>query len=921
MRLPAGPGAALYDILPKPAEGSGPTTSGRSRPSRQQPRTNATSRAKGGTSAVQVWAALRSASVEGRFEAFHSDDRSALVGRKEEFELLLRRWSKVKDGEGQVVLLSGEAGIGKSRLTAALLAQMSGEPHVRLRCFCSPQHTDSALHPSIGQLERAAGLAHGDSVQSKLDKLDTLLARGAASPQDSALLAELLSLPNDGRYPTLALDPQQRRQRTMEALLAQMEALAQSEPVLMIFEDAHWTDPTSLELVGRILQRIVALRVLLIITFRPEFEPPWIGLPHVTAITINRLGRRDIDAIIDHIVGNKFLPLSLREDMIDRTDGIPLFVEEMTKAVLEAENEDEARRTAAAIPSPRLAIPATLHASLMARLDRLGPAKEVAQIGSAIGREFSHLLIAAVAGKSPAELEIALDRLITAGLLFRQGVPPHANYLFKHALVQDAAYSTLLREHRRALHANIAETLETRFADTVERQPELLARHCGEAELLEKAAELWAKAGQRSLERAALPEAAEQLTRALSQIGSLPSTPALRREEIKLQVALITPLMHFRGYGAAETKAAALRARTLIEQAEARDETPEDPLLLFSVLYSFWVANFNDFHADAVNELAAQFLRRAEEQKAATQQMLGHRLVGISQATIGNLAEALEHFDRAIASYNPREHRQLAARFGQDIRVAALCYRSWIRWMLGYPEAALADAKSAVAEARDVGQGVPLMYSLYFTSYALIHCGEYEAANVQLDELIPLATEKNAAQWRGGGMMHRGCIQALTGKPSDAITMIPAGIAAWQSSGSVVFIPWYVSHMARACAELGQFDDAWRHVNEAFKAIETTGETWCESDIHRTAGDIALLAPEPEVNKAERHFSRALAVAREQQAKSWELRAATSLARLWCDRGERNKAGELLAPVYGWFSEGLQTLDLKQAKGLLDELA
>jgi hypothetical protein len=384
----------------------------------------------------------------------------------------------------------------------------------------------------------------------------------------------------------------------------------------------------------------------------------------MTAVTINRLGRRDIDAIIDRIVGNKFLSLDIREDLIDRTDGIPLFIEEMTKAILEAESEEDARRTTATIPSAKLEIPATLHASLMARLDRLGPAKELAQIGSAIGREFSHMLVEAVAGKPQADLDNALQRLIGARLLFRQGVPPHAHYLFKHALVQDAAYSTLLREHRRALHKKIVEALEGRFADMVERQPELLARHCSDAGLIEKAAGLWARAGQRSLERAALPEAAEQLNRALTLIASLPSTPALRQEEIKLQVTLITPLMHFRGYGAPETKAAALRARTLIERAEARGEPPEDSFLLFSVLYSFWVANFNSFHASTVTELAAQFLKRAEEQKEATLQMLGQRLVGVSQATIGNLPEALIQFDRAIASYNPAEHRQLSARFG-----------------------------------------------------------------------------------------------------------------------------------------------------------------------------------------------------------------------------------------------------------------
>jgi class 3 adenylate cyclase/predicted ATPase len=875
---------------------------------------------KGIAGLVQVWAALRPAIVEGRFEAFHRDDLTVFVGRDEELQLLLRRWSRAKEGEGQVVLISGEAGIGKSRLTGSLLQQISEEPHARLRCFCSPQRTDSALYPIIGQLERAAKLTHEDSVRVKLDKLDAVFVRSTTSPVDSALFAELLSLPNDGRYPVLAVDPQERRKKTLEAFVTQIDSLSRSEPVLMIFEDAHWTDPTSLELVGRILERIVELRVLLIITFRPEFVPPWIGLPHVTALTINRLGRRDINAIIDRIVGNKFLPPGVREDMIERTDGIPLFIEEMTKAMLEADSEEEAFKTAAAIPSPRLEIPATLHASLMARLDRLGAAKELAQIGSAIGREFSHQLMEAVAGKSPAELETALGRLIGAGLLFRQGVPPHANYVFKHALVQDTAYSTLLREHRRALHGKIVDALESRFADTVERQPELLARHCTEAGLIERAAGLWAKAGQRSLECAALQEAAEQLNRALAQIASLPSTPALRREEIKLQVALITPLMHFKGYGAQETKDAALRARTLIEQAEARGEAPEDPLLLFSVLYSFWSTHFNTFHASTVTGLAAQFLERAEEQGAAIPQMLGHRLVAVSQASVGNFVESFAHCDHVIASYNPTEHRQLAARFGQDIRVAARCYRSWVRWMLGYPDGAIADAKTAVAEAREVGLGVSLIYCLYFTSFPLIHCGAYAAANAQIDEFMTLATEKNAAQWRGGGMMHRGSIQALTGKAADAITMISAGMAAWRSSGSALFLPWHVSHMARAHAELGQFGEAWQHIGNALRAIETAGDAWCESDVHRTAGEIALLQPTPDIAKAEAHFARALEIARAQRAKSWELRATTSLTKLWCDRGEHNRARELLVPIYDWFTEGLDTRDLREAKTLVNAL-
>jgi class 3 adenylate cyclase len=496
---------------------------------------------KGITGHVRAWAALRPSSVEGRFEALHASRLTDLVGRDEELELLLRRWSKAKSGEGQVVLLSGEPGIGKSRLTAALMERLAAEPHTCVRYFCSPQHTDSAFFPIISRMERAAGFSHDDTPQAKLDKLDALLARFTPR-QDAALFAEMLSLPNDGRYPTLEMAPQQRRQKTLEALTAQLEALSHQKPMLMIFEDAHWADPTSLEAFGRAIDRTRNLAVLLIVTYRSEFEPPWVRRSHVAALTLNRLGEREIAAIIDGVIGNKPLPASIRQEIIERTDGIPLFVEEMTKAVLEADSESDARQTAAAVPSTALAVPASLHASLMARLDRLGAAKDVAQIGAAIGREFSQALLGVVAGQSEAELASALDRLIAGGLLFRQGMPPHATYLFKHALVQDAAYGTLLREPRRALHARIAETLESKFAETAENQPELLARHCTEAGLIEKAAGLWGKAGQRSLARAALLEGAEQLKRALDQIATLPASPDLRREEIKLRVAFANAL-------------------------------------------------------------------------------------------------------------------------------------------------------------------------------------------------------------------------------------------------------------------------------------------------------------------------------------------------------------------------------------------
>jgi predicted ATPase len=592
----------------------------------------------------------------------------------------------------------------------------------------------------------------------------------------------------------------------------------------------------------------------------------------------------------------------------------------MTKAVLEAAGEGATERAVAAIPSSSVAVPASLHASLMARLDRLGPAKEVAQIGAAIGREFSHALLAALVRQPEAKLGSVLDRLIAAGLLFRQGIPPHATYLFKHALVQDAAYGTLLREPRRALHARIAETLERRFPEIAEHQPELLARHCTNAGLIEKAAGLWGKAGQRSLERSALVEAAEQLTRALDQIATLPATPALRREQIKLQVALLTPLIHVKGYAAPETKAAAERARLLIEEAEALGEPPEDPLLLFSVLYSFWVARFVAFNGKVMRELAAHFLTLAGKQGGAVPLMVGHRNMGVSLLHTGDIEGARVHIDRAIALYDPAKHRQLATRFGQDVRVALLFYRSLALWPLGYPEGALADADRAIRDAREIDQAASLMAASTLTSLSHVHCGSFAIANAQLDEAITLANETGALFWKVGGMLVQGCLFAITGKASDAVRTITSGLSSWRATGTTVWMPTYLSYLTRAYAELGQFGEASRCISEAIIAVQTTNESWYEADIHRIAGEIALTSPEPDAVKAEAYFERALAVAHQQQAKSWELRAAISMARLWRSQGKRQQAREQLAPVYGWFTEGFDTLDLKEAKVLLEEL-
>jgi len=521
---------------------------------------------KGIASPTRAWVALRPRSIESRFEALRASDLTDLVGREEELELLTRRWTRAKGGEGQVVLLLGEPGIGKSRLIAGLLEQLAGEPHRRLRYFCSPQHTDSALYPIINQIERAAGYAHDDTPQTKLDKLDALLAQSIAPPSDAALFAEMLSVPNDGRYPKVELTPQLRRQRMFEALIAQLETVASRHPALMIFEDIHWIDPTSLEVLNRTVDRIKTLPVLLIVTFRPEFNAPWTGQSRVTNLVLKRLEQAEAAAIIARISGNKVLPADLTAEIVGRTDGIPLFVEEMTKAVLEAQSE---------AVTPALTVPASLHGSLMARLDRLGSAKEVAQIGSAIGREFSDALLAAVACKPEAELGSALDGLVAAGLLLRQGVPPNSTYLFKHALVQDAAYGTLLRGPRRALHARIIETLESQFVEVGKHQPELLAQHCDAAERFEKAAVYWRTAGEQAAHRGANVEAIEHFRRALLRNSQRSESADRLRTELAILSQLGPALMSIHGWAAPEVGEVLERATTVARQLEAsRDLAP-----------------------------------------------------------------------------------------------------------------------------------------------------------------------------------------------------------------------------------------------------------------------------------------------------------------------------------------------------------
>ena len=878
---------------------------------------------KGLAAPVEISQVLGESDTESRFDAHHPAELTPLVGREEEIELLLRRWRQAKGGEGSAALVSGEPGIGKSRIVQSLQERLDDETLTRVRLFCSPHHQDSALHPFIRQLERAAGFRRSDTDAQRLTKLETALGLATSDLGHVVpLLADLLSIPIDDRYERLTLTPQQRKEKTFQALVAQVEGLAALRPVLLVVEDMHWADPTTLELIDLIIEQAPQLRLLVVVTFRPEFGLPWAGRANTSLISVGRLPPRQCAEIIAGVSRGMRLPRAITDEILERTDGVPLFAEELTKAVIES-GALVTTGDGCTVAEPRAApaIPMTLQASLLARLDRLAPAREVAQIGAALGRRFSHHLISAVAAMPQQRLDDALARLVGAGLIWRRSTAPDAEYTFKHALIQDAAYGTLMRESRRALHARIAETLESQFSDIAESQPGLMAHHCTEAGQIEKAATLWGKAGQLSLTRSALQEAAAQLARALRQIESLPGTAALRRQQIKLQIALANALMHTKGYAAPETEASLDQARRLVERAEALGEPPEDPLLLLSVLHGFWVANHVGFNGDAVRELAVQFMAIAEKQGTTFPLVLGHRLMGTSLLFLGEIAPARTHLDRAVSLYDPNEHRPLATRFGHDVGVAILSNRPLALWLLGHPGPALKDCDDALRCARDIGQAATYLYALARIASFHLVSANYAAAAAQSQELITVGEEIDGAYWKAAGTMIQGCLFALTGKTSAAIPMITSGMTASRATGSRLRLPWNWSCLARAYAGLGQLDEAWRCLGEAMTAMQDTKETWQESDLHRIAGDLTLLSSERNAAEAQAHFDRAIAVAREQAAKAWELRAATSLARLWRNQGKRRQAHDLLAAIYVWFTEGFDTPDLKEANALLAELA
>ena len=810
-----------------------------------------------------------------------------------------------------MVLISGEPGIGKSRLTAALSEQIGTEPHTRLRYFCSPHHQNSALYPVIVQLERAAGFERDDGPEAKLDKLATLLGP-AAEIGDVSLLVELLSVPGGDRFAPLELSPQRKKERTFAALVRQLEGLARTQPVLMIFEDLHWIDPTSREFLDLVLARIDRLPVLLAATFRPEFQPPWVGQAHATVIALNRLGRGDGAVMVERLAGNAaLLPPDVIAEIVERTDGVPLFVEEMTKAVLEA-GAERGGEIAASVPWAGLGVPATLQASLMARLDRLGPAaKGVAQIGAAIGREFSYELAASVGELAEEKLQDALQRLVDAGLVFQRGTPPEAAYLFKHALVQDTAYSTLLRGPRRQLHARIAEALTAHYPELMDSQPELFAQHYAEAGLIEKSAAYWGKAGHGSAARSAMAEAAAQFRKGLDQLALLPDTPERQRQELEFQSALGAVLMAAKGFAAPEMGDAYARARELWEQLGSPSEFLRIP---------FGQSVYHGYRGelDLAMRPDEDLLRLSRQRNDTAGLLLGHVSSGRTLMFVGSLAPSRSHLEEALALNDSISHRSLMHQIGISPQVVSHGFLGIVLFCLGYPDQALAPSNAAIPEARRLAHPPSVAVSLTLGARLRLLVGDDTVLGEWADQLVAVATEQGFAWQRAMGTIYRGWFKVKNGDVNEGISLLRSGSAAYRATGAELWMPHHIALLARACEIAGQIEEAVTLLEDALQTAERTGEHWFAAELNRHKGQ--LLLRQGRFEAAEELYRKALSIAEAQEAKLWELRAAVSLARLWGEQGRRVEARDLLAPVYGWFNEGFDTADLKEAKALLDEL-
>jgi DNA-binding winged helix-turn-helix (wHTH) protein/predicted ATPase len=864
----------------------------------------------GGTEPERAWRVLGESITVSRFEALRGPALMRLVGRDEESSLLLRLWSRARAGEGQIALVSGEAGLGKSRLTVALEERLTTEPHFQLRYFCSPHHQNSPLFPFVDQLGRAAGFVRDDTPTSRLEKLRALVARADLPDEDVAFLLDLLMLPMPEGQSLPNLAPARKKQRILEALSRHLEGLARQQPVVVIFEDAHWIDATSRELLDIIVERARDLKVLLIVTFRPEFQSSWAGQPRVTMLALNRLDRRDRISLVALVAG-KALPDAVIDQIADRTDGVPLFVEELTKSVLESGLlRAETDRYVIDGALPPLAIPTSLYASLLARLDRQKSARLAAQIGAAIGREFTYGLLRAVWALSEDELLTALARLVASELVYQRGMPPDAVYRFKHALVRDAAYGSLLRGSRRKLHALIAEALQAQSGELMEAQPELFAWHYAEAGLVEKSVGFWAKAGQRSAARSALAEAAAQFQKGLDQLALLPGNPERLRQQLEFRSALGAVLIAVKGFSAAETGDAYAHARELWEQLGS----PSD---FIQVPYGQSLYHAVRGELDLAQRLDEDLLRLSRKRNDTAGLVMAHWSSGRDLMFVGRFASSRSHLEQALALYDPIAHESLVERAGFHFQVVLRAYLGIVLFCLGFPDQALECSGAAIAEARRLPHPPSLLTSLTFGCRLLSLVGDDTALEELADEVNAVTVQQGLPFWRAIGTVYQGWVKAKNGYVTEAVSLLHGGSSAYRATGAEIWMPHHLALLARAHETAGQVEEAVTLLDEALQIVQRTGERWFAAELYRHKGEL-MLRQEHSAG-AEELYRKALTIAAEQEAKLWELRAAASLAQLRREQGRNAEARDVLAPIYGWFTEGFNTADLNEAKALLDD--
>jgi class 3 adenylate cyclase/predicted ATPase len=866
---------------------------------------------------LEVYQVLYENMARSRLEAAGSTGLTPLVGREQEVALLLERWAQVKDGLGQVVLLSGEAGIGKSRLVQVLTAHVAAEPQAWLTpCQCSPYYQNTALYPMLDLLERVVlRFAREESPAQKLSKLEGFVVQyGLPLAEAIPLFAALLSLPLTADYAPLTMSPEQQKQQTLQALLTILLRRAAQQPVLFVMEDLHWVDPSTLELLSLLVDQGPTTRILVLLTFRPDFPPPWTGCAHLTQVTLPRLPRRQAAEMTGQVAHRKALPPEVVEQVVAKTDGVPLFVEELTKMVLESgllqEREERYELTGSL---PPLAIPATLHDSLMARLDRLATVKSLAQLGATLGREFSYNLLQAVAPWDEGTLQRGLQQLVEAEFLYQQGLPPQATYLFKHALIQEAAYQSLLRSTRQRHHQHIAQVLEAQFPELCETQPELLAHHYTEAGLLAQAVPYWQRAGQRAVQRFAHREAIGHLTKGLDLLKGLPETPEHTQQELDLQTALAPAWMAAKGYAAPEVEQAYGRARELCRQL---GETAR----LFSVLRGLGAFYFVRGKYQTARELGEELLSLAQSPQDPARLLGAHQVLGIAWFWLGELPSARGHLEQTIALYNPQQHRSQAFRAGQDPGVLCRAYSAWALGLLGYPDQALEKIHEAVTLGRDLSHPHSLVFALYLVASLHQLRRDVPATHEWAEATLALSREQLFPYWLAVGRITRGWALANHGHGGEGIEEIRQGLAAYQATGAELGRPWFLALLAEAYGKAGQAEEGLHVVAEALAAAANIGEGFFEAERYRLKGELLLARAVEKQTVAESCFHQALDSARQQQAKWLELRTAVSLSRLWQRQGKHAEARQLLEPIYGWFTEGFDTVDLQEARALLEEL-